>query len=382
MSAVLALFALAAGNDLSELRVDAGGTGSGPSLSTTTPTTATEGGGVGVEPSGTGTTVAGGSGTGSGGVPAGAEPGTGQPGAGGLAPGGGIVTASTGANAGAGLPGSSTTAPGALPGIPLDTGLGATDTTVDGSVDASVPGGVQPGDTALGDGTGGTATTVAGPNDGPAGSGAPGSTTASGQSAGSGSGSGSGESTNTTTAATGRPGDGSPGGLVATVRLMAIMIAFGASAAGMAWLTASLVRAILTGRRQRRPEDDEDDDDSLEALVVIDPASAGWTLEQLRRRLEAEPDPRLAIREAYSVVESGFGIGGGLARRRTETALQYLERTLGMIEGGTKPLRVLTGLFLLARFSNRPMNEAMRRAAIDAVVELQARFRAAEEVAA
>jgi len=373
---VLALFALAASNDLSELRMDAGGTGSGsgPSASTT-PTTAADDGDVGVQPSGTGSTLTGGTGTE--GVPAG----TGRPGAGGLAPGGGIVTASTEANAGAGVLSSSTAAPGARPGIPVDTGLDATGTSVAGAVDASVPGEGQTGDTVVDDGMGdATGTTVAGQNDSPGGSNAPGSTTAGGTSADQES--GSTESTNTTTAVTRRSGDGSSGGLAATLRVMAIMIAFGASAAGVAWLAATLVRAVLTGHRQRRPEDDEDDDDSLEALLVIDHTSAGWTLEELRRRLEAEPDPRLAIREAYSVVESGFGIGGGLARRGTETALQYLERTLGMIEGGTKPLRVLTGLFLLARFSNRPMNEAMRRAAIDAVVELQARFRAAEEVAA
>lgn len=375
MSAVLALFALAAGNDLSDLRVDAGGAGSGSSAASTTPTSVPDDGGARVTP-GTGSTLPGG-GTGTGGVPAGTGTGTGQPGVGGAAPGGGIVTASTEANAGAGVLGSSTTAQGGLPGIPTDTGLDATGTTADGAADASLPDGqTATGDTAAGSGT----TTQAGQTDGAGGAAAPGATTAGGSSAGQGAGSGG--STNATTAATSRGGNGSGSGLAATLRLIAIMIAFGASAAGVAWLAASLVRAILSGRRQRRPDEEDDGDDELEALVVIDHASAGWTLEQLRRRLEAEPDPRLAIREAYSVVESGFGIGGGLARRRTETALQYLERTLGMIEGGTKPLRVLTGLFLLARFSNRPMNEAMRRAAIDAVVELQSRFRAAEELAA
>lgn len=366
MAAVLALFALAAGNDLSDLRVEAGGTGSGSGPgAATTATTAPDDGENGVRPSGTGSTLAGaGTGAGGGAVPGDGQTGTGEPGAGGLAPGGGVVTASTEANAGAGLPGSTTTALGGLTGSPADTGPDATGTTVEDAADGSVPGDGQTDATAGQDGSGGSTAPAV-------------STT----SASNGQGAGAGGTTNSTTAATRRDGNGSSSGLVDTLRLVALIVAFGASAAGVAWLTASLVRAVLTGRRQRRP-DDEDDDGDLEALVVIDHASAGWTLEQLRRRLEAERDPRLAIREAYSVVESGFGIGGGLARRRTETALQYLERTLGMIEGGTKPLRVLTGLFLLARFSNRPMNEAMRRAAIDAVVELQARFRAAEEMAA
>ncbi len=366
MAAVLALFALAAGNDLSDLRVEAGGSGSGSGPdATTTATTAPDDDGAGVPPSGTGSTLAG-AGTGGGAVPGDGQGGTGQPGVGGLAPGGGVVTASTEANGGAGVLGSTTTALGGLTGIPVDTGLDATGTTVEGSTDGSVPGEGQTGATVGEDGSGGsTASAVS-------------TTSASSD----GQGAGAGGSTNSTTAVTRRGGNGSSSGLVATLRLVALIVAFGASAAGVAWLTASLVRAVLTGRRQRRPDEDDDDDGDLEALVVIDHASAGWTLEQLRRRLEAERDPRLAIREAYSVVESGFGIGGGLARRRTETALQYLERTLGMIDGGTKPLRVLTGLFLLARFSNRPMNEAMRRAAIDAVVELQARFRAAEEMAA
>ncbi len=370
VAAVLALFALAAGNDLSDLRVDAGGTGSGSgSGATTTATTDPDDGEAGVSPSGTGSTLAGaGTDTGTGGVPGDSGTGTGQPGVGGQAPGGGVVTASTEANAGGGVLGSTTTALGGLTGIPVDTGIDATGTTVEGSTDGSLQAEGQTGATVGEDGSGGST--------------APAVSTTSASSAGPGAGAGAGGSTNSTTAVTRRRGDGSTSGLVATLRLVALIVAFGASAAGVAWLTASLVRAVLTGRRQRRPDDEDDDESELEALVVIDHASAGWTLEQLRRRLEAERDPRLAIREAYSVVESGFGIGGGLARRRTETALQYLERTLGMIEGGTKPLRVLTGLFLLARFSNRPMNEAMRRAAIDAVVELQARFRAAEEMAA
>lgn len=373
MSAVLALFALAAGNDLSELRADAGATGSGSA--STTPTTAADDGEAVVSPSGTGSAVTGTGGTGTGGVPGGADPGTGQPGVGGQAVGGGIVTASTEASAsGGGVPGSSTTAQGGLTGIPVETGLDATDPTADGPADGSGPAEGQTGATLVDGGAGETTGTTQ------AGAAAPGASTTSGASSGQGAADGS--STRPTTAATSRGGNGSSSGFAATLRLVVVMIAFGASAVGVAWLAASLVRAILSGRRQRRPEDDEDDDGGLEALVIIDHASAGWTLEQLRRRLEAEPDPRLAIREAYAVVESGFGIGGGLARRRTETALQYLERTLGMIDGGTKPLRVLTGLFLLARFSNRPMNEAMRRAAIDAVVELQARFRAAEELVA
>ncbi len=379
---MLALFALAAGNDLSELRVDAGGTDSGrDAAASTTPTTAIDDGGARVSPSGPGSTLPGSAGAGVDGDPASGGTGTGGPGVGGQAPGGGIVTASTEANAGAGVLGSSTTVSGAATGIPVDTGLDTTATTGSGPLDSS-PDGSQPAAGQTGDTTPAAA---AGTSLGPGGSAAPGVSTTAGSSAGEGApGPGGAISTTTgavTTAVTTGGGNGRAGGVAATIRLVVIMISFGASAAGVVWLAASLVRAILSGRRQRRPDDDDDDGD-LEALVVIDHASAGWTLEQLRRRLEAEPDPRLAIREAYSVVESGFGIGGGLARRRTETALQYLERTLGMIEGGTRPLRVLTGLFLLARFSNRPMNEAMRRAAIDAVVELQARFRAAEELAA
>ncbi len=370
VAAVLALFALAAGNDLSDLRVDAGGAGSGSGspATATTATIAPDDAEAGGSPPGTGTGAGStpvGTGSGGAGVPGAGDPEPGQPGVGGLAPGGGIVTASTEAGSGAGVLGSTTTASGGLSGIPVDTGLDATGTTLDAATDASAAADGQP-DATLG-------------QDGSDGSTAPAVSTTSAASARPAE---AGESTNSTTAATRRGGGGSGSGLAATLRLVALIVAFGASAAGVAWLTASLVRAVLTGRRQRRPDDEDDDDSDLAALVVIDHASAGWTLEQLRRRLEAEPDPRLAIREAYSVVESGFGIGGGLARRRTETALQYLERTLGMIEGGTKPLRVLTGLFLLARFSNRPMNEPMRRAAIDAVVELQARFRAAEEMAA
>jgi hypothetical protein len=158
--------------------------------------------------------------------------------------------------------------------------------------------------------------------------------------------------------------------------MVAVMVLLAASAIAVVAMVASILRALMAGHR--RDDDLDDLDDDVEPLVMIDPSMAEWTLEELRRRLESEPDPRVAIRHAYSVVESGFGAGGGLARRRNETALQFLERTLSVIDGATRPLRVLTGLFLLARFSNRPMNDAMRKAAIEAVVELQARFRTAE----
>lgn len=361
VAVALGVLALAANNDLSTLSTTGNVVVGRPATTTTTttrPTTTTRGTqpNAGAGPVSTlGAGGVGGSGTGTG---IGADPGTG----GGSAPGVG------------GLPGGVTTLPGAatVPGggpVPTNAdgtsaagGDGAT-TTPDG-VDPDDPTGTGPSGT--GTGPGGRSTTTVNPalgNPGQAGrNGAATSTTRPG----------------TTTA----PKSGGVLGLVKSLFVLGVLVLF--ATAGL-YLLLTIIQALRDIRRRPRDDGEDDDlaglDDPLEP-ITIDAASARLTLEQIRAELESEPDPRVAIRHAYSMVESGFGAGGGLARRRTESPLQYLERSLGMIGGNPQSLRTLTGLFLLARYSNRPINEAMRAAAIRAVIDLQGSYRLAVEVAA
>lgn len=85
-------------------------------------------------------------------------------------------------------------------------------------------------------------------------------------------------------------------------------------------------------------------------------------------------DPRLAIQRAYAAVETGFGTEE-LARRRAETPLQYLGRVFGRNENAAPPLRELTKLFELARFSQAPVDESMRTDAIAHLTEIRERYK-------
>lgn len=87
-------------------------------------------------------------------------------------------------------------------------------------------------------------------------------------------------------------------------------------------------------------------------------------------QVRAEPDPRLAIQRAYAAAESAFG-RPELARRPSETPTEFLERTVGSVNGLHEPLSRIVGLFEVARFSPHPVTEAMRDDAIDALVDMR-----------
>lgn len=400
---VLGLFALASNNDLSNLRTDGPSVGAnGAGATTTTARTTTSGaarigpasttiGAAGTPGSGIAGTGAGagGSGTNSAGSSIGGDVPTGADGAtngtGGLVP---------GASAGSGLDPATTVGSGATVSSPAGAAVpaipaGASDVTIPGDGPlSSIPGrtvfdGSQTtGSDVTADGSSNPAGVGVPTTAGSGGSLNPSGTTVPGSAAKSTPGSPTSNLASRPGSTSAVPSAARGGGIGSLVRTIAIVVALAGSAIGVAYLAGTIIQAILDLRR-RSDEDDFDDglDDPLEA-IDLQPGSTGWTLERLRAELESEPDPRVAIRRAYSVVETGFGAGGGLARRRTETPLQYLERTLGTIGGNTQPMRTLTGLFLLARYSNRPINDAMRAAAIAAVVDLQMSYRQAEGVAA
>jgi hypothetical protein len=97
--------------------------------------------------------------------------------------------------------------------------------------------------------------------------------------------------------------------------------------------------------------------------------------------LESEPDPRRAVIAAYARMERSLA-GAGLARSGPEAAQEYLARLLGELGVSAEPARRLTDLYQLAKFSQHPIDEAMKGRAIAALVELRNELREQAEAAA
>ena len=161
-------------------------------------------------------------------------------------------------------------------------------------------------------------------------------------------------------------------------RVIGLLIAVGLALALGASAVIGLVR-YLAGRRT------ESGDETTDAVgdgqtFMLDGPSTGRALDRLRKELETEADPRLAIRRAYAAVESGFG-NDALARQSSETPGDYLGRSLARIEGAEDDLARLTELFTIARYSRHPVTEDMRLGAIESVMALRARYRLSNLVA-
>jgi hypothetical protein len=97
------------------------------------------------------------------------------------------------------------------------------------------------------------------------------------------------------------------------------------------------------------------------------------TLEQLYSLLDdtledlhAEPDPRAAIIAAYFRMERGLA-AFGIARRRSEAPLEYLERALGRLSVSAPAARRLTDLFERGKFGPAPVDDGMKAEAIAAL---------------
>jgi hypothetical protein len=96
-------------------------------------------------------------------------------------------------------------------------------------------------------------------------------------------------------------------------------------------------------------------------------AAVDMSLDALRR----EPDPRRAVIAAYSAMERSLS-GAGLGRHRSEAPLEYLRRVLTERTHAPDDVRTITHLFQLAKFSQHPVDEAMRSGAIEALEHLRA----------
>jgi Domain of unknown function (DUF4129) len=155
----------------------------------------------------------------------------------------------------------------------------------------------------------------------------------------------------------------------------------GAHAAPNTWwpvlfVALGVVALFFTANRRRRLPPPEPVATEDETIALLDAS-----LDDLRR----EPDPRRAVVAAYARMERRLAVWG-FARRPAETPTEYLQRALGATASGDRtvgvePLRELTELAELARFSAAPIDEAMRARAIATLERLRAELRTASMVA-
>lgn len=80
----------------------------------------------------------------------------------------------------------------------------------------------------------------------------------------------------------------------------------------------------------------------------------------------ADPDPNTAVIGAYARLLDGLAACGA-GRRDHEAPMEHLHRVLTVLRVRPEPLRRLTELFEIARFSTRPLDAADRERALDAL---------------
>ncbi|MBI2782250.1 MAG: DUF4129 domain-containing protein [Chloroflexi bacterium] len=102
--------------------------------------------------------------------------------------------------------------------------------------------------------------------------------------------------------------------------------------------------------------------DRTAAAIAVD-----VSLDALRR----EPDPRRAVIAAYAAMERALS-GAGLGRHRSEAPMEYVRRVLTEQTRAPEEVRTVTGLFQVAKFSQHPVDEGMRRSAIAALERIRA----------
>lgn len=132
-------------------------------------------------------------------------------------------------------------------------------------------------------------------------------------------------------------------------------------------LVGAAVAAFLFSQR-RRPGLPEADRLVAEQLA----AAVDESLDDLR----SEPDPRRAVVAAYARLERALA-ASGMPRRSSETAEELLPRILAGLDVDARPVRRLTDLFELAKFSQHDVSPAMKDQAIDALVQIRDELREA-----
>jgi hypothetical protein len=129
----------------------------------------------------------------------------------------------------------------------------------------------------------------------------------------------------------------------------------------------ALVGSAYAARLLLRPDVEPPVDDPAEAVAQI----IGETLDDLHN----ERDPRRAVIAAYARMERTLA-AHGVARRSSETPLEYLERALEELSASASSASRLTRLFEWARFSDHPVQPGMKEEAIEALEAVRAELAA------
>ena len=164
----------------------------------------------------------------------------------------------------------------------------------------------------------------------------------------------------------GTPGDAAPGGQAnapgpaeepASIALTWLVLG---SAAALLLVAPAAV--VVRRRRARR---------ARQAVVPDAAALVGSGLRRSLADLESERDPRRAVQRAYARMEESLG-AIELSRAPDETPSEFTARILRVLGASAAAASELTGLFEIARFSDRPMDEDDRRRAIASVRRVEA----------
>ena len=139
-----------------------------------------------------------------------------------------------------------------------------------------------------------------------------------------------------------------------TFALLALLAGAGALAFAL-WITSS-------DRLAKWWEPEEDGPVPSPLVEAVDES-----LEDLR----AERDARRAIIRSYARFERAAA-AVGFPRARSQTPMEFMREALSRLPAPRDAVRALTALFELARFSDRPLGEAERTRALDALDDIKA----------
>lgn len=127
---------------------------------------------------------------------------------------------------------------------------------------------------------------------------------------------------------------------------------------GGAFVVALVGSAYAARLLLRNAHEPELSDDPAVAVAAI--------LEDTLDDLHGEADPRRAVVAAYARMERALA-AHGLPRRDSEAPAEYLERALEELSASASSAARLTRLFEWARFSDHPVEPAMKQEAIAAL---------------
>ncbi len=105
-----------------------------------------------------------------------------------------------------------------------------------------------------------------------------------------------------------------------------------------------------------------------------EPPAFREVIDDLLADLEGSGDPRLIVIGAYARMEQALATDG-IARRRAEAPLEFLDRALRHLEVSAGAVRHLTDLFTEARFSPHVIDEDMSLQAIEALQNVRDELR-------